>query len=130
VFLPSIVDIAESSPSAAALAATTIRKNLDIKNASRPYVQYNSIMLMRILAQNPGPTFTRNLNDPKFGVAVKDLLRQGRDPGVRQILRETLSHFAEDPDRIADEGLNLLREVWTKEKKKVGVCSPFSFAIE
>ncbi|KAF8535013.1 hypothetical protein BDD12DRAFT_894368 [Trichophaea hybrida] len=114
--LPTIVEIAESTPSAATLAATAIRKNLDLKNVSRPYIQYNSIMLMRILAQNPGPTFTRNLGDTKFPSAVKELLRQGRDPSVYQILCETLDFFTMDPDRIADEGLNVLREVWLKEK--------------
>jgi hypothetical protein len=46
-------------------------------------------MLIRILADNPGKTFTRNL-DAKFVVTVKELLRDGRDMSVQQILRETL----------------------------------------
>lgn len=38
-------------------------------------------MLMRILADNPGATFTRNF-DQKFVDTVKKLLREGRDPSV------------------------------------------------
>lgn len=87
-----------------------------MKNAPCPYIQYNSVMLIRILAQNPGPTFTRYLADPRFTTAMKDLLRQGRDPSVWQILCETLEHFLTDPMRLADEGLGPLREVWVKEK--------------
>ncbi|KAL7267203.1 hypothetical protein RUND412_010219 [Rhizina undulata] len=114
--LPSIVDSAESSPTAAKKAATIIRKYLDPKNnASRPHVQYNAIMLMRILADNPGRTFTRNLAEPKFASTVKDLLRQGRDPSVQQIMSETLEHF--EVKKADDEGLRVLKEMWVKEKK-------------
>jgi len=116
--LPVIVDNAESSPAAAAQAASALRQYLSSKNSSRPYIHYNSIMLLRILAQNPGYTFTRNLGDAKFLSAVKDLLRNGRDPSVWQILGETLDYFSQDPARIADEGLQPLRDLWTKEKTK------------
>src|ERR1700750_2272241 len=77
--LPVIVDGAESSPQAAAVAAQQIRKFLSKENYSRPHVQYNAVMLIRILADNPGATFTRNLGS-KFTSTVKDLLRNGKDP--------------------------------------------------
>jgi len=74
-------------------------------------------MLIRILADNPGKTFTRNL-DAKFVVTVKELLRDGRDMSVQQILRETLDTFeAQKPD---DETLVPLREMWRKDKQKYG----------
>ncbi|KAI5802897.1 hypothetical protein FPQ18DRAFT_314593 [Pyronema domesticum] len=118
--LPAIVDLAESAPTMCTLAATAIRRNLDLKNISRPYVQYNSIMLIRILSQNPGHIFTRNLGEQKWVTTVKELLRQGRDPSVHQILCETLENFTVEPERIADESLNGLRELWAKEKGNGG----------
>ena len=84
-----------------------------MKYHTEPQLQYNAIMLMRILADNPGRTFTRNL-DERFAEKVKELFKQGRDPGVRQILMETLEHF--DVDNRDDEGLQYLRAVWNKQK--------------
>lgn len=84
-------------------------------------MQYNAIMLLRILSDNPGRTFTRNLSEPKFAGAVKDLLRQGRDPSVRQILGETLEYF--EVSKGDDEGLRTLKEIWIKEKKNIGLGS-------
>ena len=81
-------------------------------NYSRAYVQYNAIMLIRILADNPGKSFTQNL-DGKFVSQVKELLREGRDPSVQQILRETLIHF--ETEKGGDENLNGLRDLWKKE---------------
>ena len=72
-------------------------------------------MLVRILADNPGPTFTRNL-DAKFTAAVKELLKLSRDPGLQQLARETLDTF--ETEKAADEGLAPLREMWAKEKEK------------
>jgi len=117
--LPVIVDNAESSPSAAALATTILRRNLaDSKNNSRTFVLYNSIMLLRILSQNPGETFTRGTSEPKFVAAVKGVLRSTRDPTVMQLLYETLEHFSTDEARMRDPGLNALREMWVAEKEK------------
>ncbi|PUU83700.1 hypothetical protein B9Z19DRAFT_1060808 [Tuber borchii] len=109
--LPAIVDLAESSPAAARAAAHTIRKYLEQKknNSLRPHTQYNAIMLLRILSDNPGRTFTRNLGEAKFVAAVKELLKHGREPSVRQILVETLEHFDEKG----------LVEVWVKERKSM-----------
>jgi len=81
-------------------------------------------MLIRILADNPGRTFTRNI-DAKFVQTVKELLRVGRDPSVRQILMETLDTFQRQ--RGDDEGLTLVNEMWKKEREKMvklHVCSP------
>ncbi|KAI9783369.1 MAG: hypothetical protein M1839_003903 [Geoglossum umbratile] len=114
LYLPTIVEAAESSPAAAKEAASVIRKFLSKDNYDRPHVQYNGIMLIRILVDNPGRTFTRNL-DAKFVATVKDLLKQGKDLSVQQILRESLDAF--EKDKKGDEGLTLLLEMWAKEKK-------------
>ncbi|KAI5818932.1 hypothetical protein BZA77DRAFT_305354 [Pyronema omphalodes] len=116
LYLPTIVEIAESTPSSAALAAVAILNNLDISNISRPYIQYNSIMLIRILSQNPGHSFTRNLGGSDWVHNIKELLRNGKDQSVHTILCETLEHFARDPARIADEELDRLRGFWEREK--------------
>lgn len=73
-------------------------------------------MLVRILADNPGKTFTRNI-DAKFVETVKELLRTGRDPSVKQILMETLDTFARD--KASDEGLVKLNEMWKKEHERM-----------
>lgn len=72
-------------------------------------------MLTRILADNPGPTFTRNL-DGKFLDVVRDLLQKGRDLSVRQMLMETLDSF--EHQKGWDEGLGPIIELWKKEKDK------------
>ena len=115
--LPVIVDAAESSPRAASEAALRIRKFLSKENYQRAYVQYNAIMLVRILADNPGKSFTKNI-DQKFVATVKELLRDGRDMSVQQILRETLDAFEEH--KADDETLAFLIEMWKKEKEKMG----------
>ena len=114
--LPTIVEAAESSPAAASQAALEIRKFLSSKNYQKAYVQYNAIMLVRILADNPGKSFTRNI-DAKFISTVKELLRDGRDMSVQQILRETLDTF--ETQKPQDETLVGIREMWTKEKTKI-----------
>lgn len=81
-------------------------------------------MLIQILANNPGKTFTRNI-DAKFVSTVKELLRTGRDPSVKSLMMETLDTFVKDQGD--DEGLLLLNEMWKKEHEKMaktyGVCS-------
>jgi hypothetical protein len=114
--LPTIVEAAESSPAAAKECAHQIRKFLKSENSARPYVQYNGIMLMRILSDNPGATFTKNI-DGKFIGTLKDLLRMGRDPSVQQILRETLENF--EREKNGDGNLAPLVEMWKKEKLKM-----------
>ncbi|KAI9809713.1 MAG: hypothetical protein M1825_000146 [Sarcosagium campestre] len=113
--LPVIVDACESSPQAAKDAAVQIRKFLSKDNYARAPVQYNAIILIRILTDNPGHTFTRNF-DAKFVGTFKELLRLSRDPSVQQIARETLDAF--EREKKADEGLTLLLEMWAKEKGK------------
>lgn len=70
-------------------------------------------MLIRILADNPGPSFTKNL-DKTFADTVKHLLRLGTDPSVAQILRETLD--ALERDKAFDTNLNTMFAMWKKEK--------------
>ena len=127
LYLPNIVEACESSPVAAKEAAYVIRKYLSKDNSSKPYVQYNGIMLIRILADNPGKTFTRNI-DTKFVQTIKELLRVGRDPSVKQILIETLDTFQRS--KADDEGLAQLNEMWKKEHErmvKIHVWHPFYF---
>ena len=73
-------------------------------------------MLVRILADNPGKSFTRNL-DQKFVSTVKELLRDGKDMSVQQILRETLDNF--ETNKANNETLAGLRDMWIKEKAKI-----------
>lgn len=116
VHLPAIVESAESSPNAAKEAAHRIRKLLSDPAATPASVQYNAIMLIRILADNPGHTFTRNI-DAKFVATIKYLLRNGRDMGVQHFLRETL--HALEAQRSWDEDLASLLQMWAKEKDKL-----------
>lgn len=111
--LPVIVESAESSPSAAASAAIQIKRFLGKEWSPKPHVQYNAIMLIRILSDNPGPQFTRNF-DRSFVATVKDLLRNCKDASTQQIMRETLDHL--ENDKANDEGLQLLFAMWRKEK--------------
>jgi hypothetical protein len=70
-------------------------------------------MLIRILADNPGPSFTKNL-DKQFADTVKHLLRNGTDPSVAQILKETLD--ALEREKAFDTNLNTVFAMWRKEK--------------
>ncbi|KAK4695985.1 hypothetical protein P7C71_g1858, partial [Lecanoromycetidae sp. Uapishka_2] len=114
--LPTIVEAAESSPAAATEASVRIRKFLSKDNNQRAYVQYNAIMLMRILADNPGKSFTKNL-DQRFANTVKELLRDGRDMSVQQILRETLDSF--EKQKADDDTLAIMNDMWKKEQAKI-----------
>ncbi|EGO51828.1 hypothetical protein NEUTE1DRAFT_70910, partial [Neurospora tetrasperma FGSC 2508] len=114
-FLPSIVEAAESSPAAAAECARLIRKYLHRDYWTKPSLQYNAIMLIRILADNPAATFTRNM-DKKFADTTKELLRSGKDGNVRQLLMETLDAF--ENTKGYDENLQFLIEMWRREKEK------------
>ncbi|KAL4994297.1 hypothetical protein BDV10DRAFT_153290 [Aspergillus recurvatus] len=116
VHLPSIVESAESSPNAAREAAHLLRKLLSSPNSTAANIQYNALMLMRILIDNPGHTFSRNL-DGKFVTTIKDLLRTEKDVGVQRFLRETLD--AMELQRGWDEDLKPLVEMWKKEKTKM-----------
>lgn len=91
-----------------------------------PSYQYNSIMLLRILADNPGPVFTRNI-DTKFVDTTKELLRACRDPSVRQILMETLDMF--ERQKMYDETLATIIEMWKKEKEKAYKAYGVSYAF-
>ncbi|PYH45636.1 GAT-like domain-containing protein [Aspergillus saccharolyticus JOP 1030-1] len=115
VHLPGIVENAESSPNAAREAAVFIRKILSEPSKHPTHVQYNAIMLIRILADHPGHVFSRNL-DAKFVATVKDLYRQGRDHRVHSFLRDTLDGL--EVQRAGDEDLRLLLEMWNTEKEK------------
>ncbi|KAI0162231.1 hypothetical protein GGR57DRAFT_453479 [Xylariaceae sp. FL1272] len=115
LYLPPIVDAAESSPSAAGECAYLIRRYLKDDYWKYPDYQYNALMLVRILSDNPGETFTRNI-DQKFVETTQKLLRDGRDARVRQMLMETLSSF--ETTKFYDDGLKPLIEMWKSEKEK------------
>ena len=73
-------------------------------------------MLTRILVDNPGQPFTRNF-DKQFVATMKELLREGKDLSVQQILRETLDYF--DMEKLrSNDTLGPLVEMWRKEKSK------------
>ena len=114
--LPAIVDAAESSPPAAREAANTIRRFLSKEYYQRGYAQYNAIMLCRILTDNPGRPFTQNFDD-KYVSTTKQLLREGKDQSVQQILRETLDYF-EIEKTPSNDSLGPLMQMWRKEKGK------------
>jgi hypothetical protein len=111
--LPVIVEAAESSPAAAAASAQQIKRFLSRDYATKPAVQYNAIMLVRILSDNPGPTFTRCF-DQSFVKTVKELLRGCKDHGTQQILREALDSM--EVNKAYDDGVQGLIAMWRKEK--------------
>jgi hypothetical protein len=111
--LPTIVESAVASPTAAAAAAQQIRRFLSKENYDRPHVQYNAVMLIRILADNPGQSFTKNM-DKQFADTVKHLLRNGQDPSVSQIVRESLESM--EREKAYDTNLNTVFAMWRKEK--------------
>lgn len=111
--LPVIVDAAESSPQAAQAACHQIRTFLGKEYSKKPHIQYNAIMLVRILCDNPGASFTRNF-DKQFVSTVKDMLRHCKDGGTQQIVRETLD--ALEVNKQHDAGLQGLLAMWAKEK--------------
>lgn len=80
--------------------------------AQKQYVQYNAVMLVRILCDNPGPRFTRNF-DASFVKAVKELLRNSKNDGTQQLLRQMLN--ALEVNKSHDEGLQGLLHMWRKE---------------
>ncbi|KAH7358632.1 GAT domain-containing protein [Plectosphaerella cucumerina] len=114
LYLPPIVDAAESSPAAASECARQIRKYLTRENKAKASWQYNAIMVMRILTDNPGKSFTKNV-DRKFVDAVRETLRANRDPSVQQILMETLDDF--ERSKADHEGLAELIAMWKAEKE-------------
>ena len=71
-------------------------------------------MLIRILIDNPGTTFTKAI-DTKFVDGVRNILRQSSDPSVQQIMRETLNSL--ETDKASDENLEALLKMWKKEKE-------------
>lgn len=79
-------------------------------------------MLARILTDNPGHIFTQNF-DAKFVQTIKELLRDGRDKSVQQILRETLDYF-EFEKSPGNDTLGPLMEMWRKEKGKRNTLRP------
>jgi hypothetical protein len=70
-------------------------------------------MLVRILSDNPGPTFTRCF-DQSFVKTVKELLRGCKDHGTQQILREALDSM--EVNKAYDDGVQGLIAMWRKEK--------------
>ena len=73
-------------------------------------------MLVRILTDNPGPTFTQGF-DESFVKNVLKLLRGCKDQGTQQILREALDSI--EVNKSHDEGAQGLIAMWKKEKGAV-----------
>lgn len=112
--LPAIVDAAESSPPAAREAALCLQRYFSKQNYNRGYAQYNAVMLLRILTDNPGHVFTQNF-DKSFISTIKSLLRDSKDSSVQQIIRETLDYI-EAEKLNGNNTLMPLVEMWRKEK--------------
>uniref|UniRef100_A0A8H7NLQ3 VHS domain-containing protein n=1 Tax=Bionectria ochroleuca TaxID=29856 RepID=A0A8H7NLQ3_BIOOC len=70
-------------------------------------------MILRILCDNPGPSFTRSF-DQDFVDTVRKLLGSGKDSKVQRMLMEILDDF--EFTRMDDGNLVLLIEMWKKEK--------------
>jgi hypothetical protein len=78
-------------------------------------------MLVRILTDNPGPTFTQGF-DESFVKNVLKLLRGCKDHGTQQILREALDSI--EVNKSHDEGAQGLIAMWKKEKGVVNRLNP------
>lgn len=74
-------------------------------------------MLVRILTDNPGETFTRNLGSDEFVETCRKLLKHGRDSRVRQMLMETLGDF--EHTKMYDPNLQPLVQMWKAQKEDV-----------
>lgn len=111
--LPVVVEATESSPAAAAAAAYQICKYLSKENYDRPSLQYNAVMLLRLLCNHPGQPFTRNI-DSKFVTTISHMLRSCKQQSVQQILRETLDIL--EIERSHDEDLKKLIQMWRMNK--------------
>jgi hypothetical protein len=96
-----------------------------VSSSVKAYSQYNAVMLMRILSDNPGKVFTRNLGGTKFVATVTNLWREGKDPSVRQLLGETLEHFSNS--KKDHDGLHPLILFWTQEKGMMS--SPYRIVV-
>ena len=70
---------------------------------------------MRILSDNPGVSFSQNL-DIKFAGSVNDLLKEGADLDVQHALREMLDSF--QIEKSQEETLKPLISMWQNEKAK------------
>lgn len=113
--LPTIVETADASPAAAKQVVQCIREYLADPAGTQSSAQDKAVMLIRILANNPGPKFTRNF-DAKFVKTIKEYLRASRYWNVQHSLRDCLDIF--ERERSTDENLKPLLAMWTKEKKK------------
>jgi len=71
-------------------------------------------MLIRILTDNPGETFTRNI-DSKFVDNFQTLLKSQRDSSVIQMAIETLSGLQKDKAHL--NGVDKLLAMWNKLRK-------------
>jgi VHS domain len=114
-FLPPIVDAAESSPAAAAECARIIKKYLSKDYYSRPSWQYNALMLIRILVDNPGETFTRAL-DADFVETMRKLIKHAKETRVRGMAMEMFDEF--EFTKMYDEGLQGLILMWKAQKEE------------
>ncbi|KAK7206265.1 hypothetical protein BZA70DRAFT_128939 [Myxozyma melibiosi] len=117
--LPVIVECAQSSPQAAAEAVRSVRKRIDPKHSSNPIVQYNAILVLRILGSSNSTTILDQIGlDGKLATAVSNLLAQGNDPSVRAVLIETLEYFQRE--QRLEENLVPLKLVFEQYMRKNG----------
>ena len=73
-------------------------------------------MLLRILVDNPGATFTTHVGSEKFVETIQTTCRLSPDPSVQQLLRETLQTFQRENREERDANLKPLLAMWKKEQ--------------
>lgn len=109
--LPIIVECAQSSPQAAAEAVRAVRKRIDPKRSTNRAIQYNAIVVLRILGSSNSPTVLDQMEqDKKLPIVVSDLLRHTKDPSVKQELCDTLQFFYEK--RSGEQLLQPLKAIY------------------
>ncbi|KAL2888120.1 GAT domain protein [Ceratocystis lukuohia] len=129
VYLPTIVESCESSPTASAEVAHLIGEFLGKPFQAQEQIQYKAVMILRILIDNQGvTTFVRNLNKG-FASNAKTMLRSMKNPNACVLLIETLekldSMFPRDGSDIP-----AVVSMWRREKEKDRSGSQYGFALQ
>lgn len=92
-----------------------IKKYLSKDYYSHPSWQYNGLMLIRILVDNPGQTFTRAL-DADFVETMRKLIKHARENRVRNMCMEMLDDF--EHTKMHDQNLQGLVLMWKAQKEE------------
>ncbi|KKA26355.1 hypothetical protein TD95_003835 [Thielaviopsis punctulata] len=128
VFLPTIVESCESSPSASAEIAHLIGEFFGKPFQSHEQIQYKAVMVMRILIDNQGvTTFARNL-DKSFATNAKMMLRSTKNQNARMLLIETMEKLDSLYPREGTQ-MPVAVSMWRREKEKYGHSAQYAYAL-